>query len=223
MYGMALIVRRDIGLALRGGSDGAMVVVFFVLAAILFPFGIGPETALLARIGGGIIWVVALLAAMLGLERMFAADYEDGSLEQFALSPLPLGMVALAKIAAHWLTTGVPLIAAAPLLGIVYHLPAEAYAPLMLSLLLGTPVLSLVGSIGAALTLGARRGGVLIALLVLPLTIPLLIFGAAAVDAAIAGEASAPAPALTILAGFLIGALALAPWATVAALRQAID
>jgi heme exporter protein B len=221
MYGMALIVRRDIGLALRGGSDGAMVVVFFVLAAILFPFGIGPETALLARIGGGIIWVVALLAAMLGLERMFAADYEDGSLEQFALSPLPLGGVALTKILAHWLTTGVPLIAAAPVLAVFYHLPASAFAPLVLSLLLGTPVLSLIGSIGAALTLGARRGGVLVALLVLPLAIPLLIFGAATVDAAIAGEDTAPQ--LTILAGFLIGSLALAPWATVAALRQAIE
>jgi heme exporter protein B len=218
---MALIVRRDIRLALRGGSDGTMVVVFFVLAAVLFPFGIGPETALLARIGGGIIWVVALLAAMLGLERMFAADYEDGSLEQFALSPLPLGGVALAKILAHWLTTGVPLIAAAPVLAVFYHLPASAFAPLVLSLLLGTPVLSLIGSIGAALTLGARRGGVLVALLVLPLAIPLLIFGAATVDAAIAGEDTAPQ--LTILAGFLIGSLALAPWATVAALRQAIE
>lgn len=221
MSGMLQIVRRDISLALRGGSDGAMVVVFFVLAAILFPFGIGPDTALLARIGGGIIWVVALLAAMLGLERMFAADWEDGSLEQFALSPLPLGMVALAKIAAHWLTTGVPLILAAPVLAIFYHLPAEAFGTLVLSLLLGTPVLSLIGSIGAALTLGARRGGVLIALLVLPLSIPLLIFGAAAVDAAIAGEPTGPQ--LTILAGFLIGAAALAPWATVAALRQALD
>jgi heme exporter protein B len=220
MRGMALIVRRDIGLALRGGSDGAMVVVFFVLAAILFPFGIGPDGALLARIGGGIIWVVALLAAMLGLERMFAADYEDGSLEQFALSPLPLGQVALAKIAAHWLTTGVPLIVAAPLLAVFYHLPASAFAPLILSLLLGTPVLSLIGSIGAALTLGARRGGVLIALLVLPLCIPLLIFGAAAIDAAVAGASSGPH--LTVLAAFLLGALALAPWATVAALRQAI-
>ena len=218
---MALIVRRDIRLALRGGSDGTMVVVFFVLAAVLFPLGIGPETALLARIGGGIIWVVALLAAMLGLERMFAADYEDGSLEQFALSPLPLGGVALAKILAHWLTTGVPLIAAAPVLAVFYHLPASAFAPLVLSLLLGTPVLSLIGSIGAALTLGARRGGVLVALLVLPLAIPLLIFGAATVDAAIAGEDTAPQ--LTILAGFLIGSLALAPWATVAALRQAIE
>lgn len=221
MKGIALIVRRDIRLALKGGSDGTMVVVFFVLAAILFPFGIGPDSDLLARIGGGIIWVVALLAAMLGLERMFAADYEDGSLEQFALSPLPLGTVALAKIAAHWLTTGVPLIAAAPVLAVFYHLPADAFIPLILSLLLGTPVLSLVGSIGAALTLGARRGGVLIALLVLPLCIPLLIFGAAAVDAAVAGETTTPH--LAILAGFLIGALALAPWATVAALRQAIE
>jgi heme exporter protein B len=221
MAGIALIIGRDLRLALHGGSDGAMVVIFFVLAAILFPFGVGPDSALLARIGGGIIWVVALLAAMLGLERMFAADYEDGSLEQFALSPLPLGTVALAKIAAHWLTTGLPLIVAAPLLAVFYHLPASAFAPLTASLLLGTPVLSLVGSVGAALTLGARRGGVLIALLVLPLVIPLLIFGAATVDAAIAGEDYAPH--LTILAGLLIGALALAPWATTAALRQAIE
>lgn len=221
MRGMWLIVRRDIKLALKGGSDGAMVVVFFVLAAILFPFGIGPDADLLARIGGGIIWVVALLAAMLGLERMFAADYEDGSLDQFALSPLPLGMVAAAKITAHWLTTGLPLIVAAPVLAVFYHLPASAFGPLIVSLLLGTPVLSLIGSIGAALTLGARRGGVLIALLVLPLCIPLLIFGAATIDAAIAGEDFTPH--LTIIGGFLLGALALAPWATMAALRQAIE
>ncbi len=221
MYGISLIVQRDIRLALKGGSDGAMVVVFFVLAAILFPFGIGPDTELLARIGGGIIWVVALLAAMLSLERMFAADYEDGSLEQFALSPVPLGLVALAKIAAHWLTTGLPLIVAAPVLAVFYHLPADAFLPLVVSLLLGTPALSLIGSVGAALTLGARRGGVLIALLVLPLCIPLLIFGAASIDAAVAGQDTAPH--LMILGGFLLGALALAPWATTAALRQAIE
>lgn len=221
MSGFWQLVRRDVRLALRGGSDAAMVVVFFVLAAVLFPFGVGTETAMLARIGGGIIWVVALLAAMLSLERMFAGDFEDGSLEQFVLSPVPLGVLALAKAVAHWLTTGVLLIAAAPVLALVYNLPDAAFLPLVASMALGTPTLSLVGSIGAALILGARRGGVLLALLVLPIYIPVLIFGAASIEGAVAGRDVAPQ--LTILAGFLLAALALAPWATAAALRQAIE
>lgn len=221
MSGFWQLVRRDVRLALRGGSDAAMVVVFFVLAAVLFPFGVGTETAMLARIGGGIIWVVALLAAMLSLERMFAGDFEDGSLEQFVLSPVPLGVLALAKAFAHWLTTGVLLIAAAPVLALVYNLPDAAFLPLVASMALGTPTLSLVGSIGAALILGARRGGVLLALLVLPIYIPVLIFGAASIEGAVAGRDVAPQ--LTILAGFLLAALALAPWATAAALRQAIE
>ena len=221
MIGLVLLVGRDLKLAFRGGTDAAMAVVFFVIAATLFPFGVGPDPEMLPRIGGGVIWVVALLAAMLSLERMFSADYEDGSLEQFVLSPLPMGLVALAKIAAHWLTTGVLLLAAAPILAIFYNLPGAAFGPLIASMLLGTPILSLIGGIGAALTLGARRSGVLIALLVLPFYIPVLIFGALVVDGALAGREFADM--LTILGGFLLLALALAPWATAAALRQAIE
>lgn len=221
MIGLLLLVRRDLKLAFRGGSDAVMAVVFFILAATLFPFGVGPDPEVLPRIGGGVIWVVALLASMLSLERMFSADYEDGSLEQFVLSPVPLGMVAMAKIIAHWLTTGVLLLVAAPVLAVLYNLPSPAFVPLIVSMLLGTPTLSLIGAIGAALTLGARRSGVLISLLVLPLFIPVLIFGALVVDAALAGRTFGDL--LMVLAGFLLFALAAAPWATAAALRQAIE
>lgn len=221
MIGLVLLVRRDLKLAFRGGTDAAMAVVFFVIAATLFPFGVGPDPDVLPRIGGGVIWVVALLAAMLSLERMFSADYEDGSLEQFVLSPLPLGVVALAKIIAHWLTTGVLLLIAAPILAVFYNLPGNAFVPLVVSMALGTPTLSLIGAIGAALTLGARRSGVLISLLVLPIYIPVLIFGALVVDAALAGRAFGDL--LMVLGGFLLFALAAAPWATAAALRQAIE
>jgi len=221
MIGLLLLIRRDLKLAFRGGTDAAMAVVFFILAATLFPFGVGPDPEILPRIGGGVIWVVALLAAMLSLERMFSADYEDGSLEQFVLSPLPMVMVALAKIIAHWLTTGVLLLVAAPVLAVFYNLPAAAFIPLIVSMLLGTPTLSLIGAIGAALTLGARRSGVLISLLVLPLYIPVLIFGALVVDSALAGREYGAL--LMVLGGFLLLALAAAPWATAAALRQAIE
>lgn len=221
MIGLLLLIRRELKLAFRGGTDAAMAVVFFILAATLFPFGVGPDPEMLPRIGGGVIWVVALLAAMLSLERMFGADYEDGSLEQFVLSPLPMGMVALAKIISHWLTTGVLLLIAAPVLAVFYNLPSAALVPLIVSMLLGTPTLSLIGAIGAALTLGARRSGVLISLLVLPLYIPVLIFGALVVDSALAGREYASL--LMVLGGFLLVALAAAPWATAAALRQAIE
>jgi len=221
MIGLLLLIRRELKLAFRGGTDAAMAVVFFILAATLFPFGVGPDPEVLPRIGGGVIWVVALLAAMLSLERMFSADYEDGSLEQFVLSPLPMGMVALAKIISHWLTTGVLLLIAAPVLALFYNLPSAAFVPLIVSMLLGTPTLSLIGAIGAALTLGARRSGVLISLLVLPLYIPVLIFGALVVDNALAGRDYTSL--LMVLGGFLLLALAAAPWATAAALRQAIE
>ena len=221
MIGIALVVRRDLRLAFRGGTDAMMGVIFFVLAAILFPFGVGPDATILPRIGGGIIWVVALLAALLSLERMFALDHEDGILDQLYLSPVSLGQLALAKAFAHWLTSGVLLLIAAPILAVFYNLPETALLPLVVTMLLGTPTLSLVGSIGAALTLGARRSGVLLALLLLPLYIPVLIFGAGAIDGAIAGRAIGPQ--LMILGGFLLASLALAPWATAAALRQAID
>ena len=221
MIGLTLLIRRELGLALRGGTDAIMAVVFFVLAAVLFPFGVGADPAMLPRIGGGIIWVVALLAAMLSLERMFSADYEDGSLDLLYLSPVGLGTLALAKALSHWMTTGVLLLIAAPILALLYNLPVSALGALFLSMLLGTPILSLVGGIGAALTLGARRGGVLLALLILPLYIPVLIFGAGAIDGAVAGRPIAPQ--LMVLGGFLLAALALAPWATAAALRQAIE
>ncbi|MBT3399464.1 MAG: heme exporter protein CcmB [Rhodospirillaceae bacterium] len=221
MIGLTLLVRRELRLAFRGGTDAMMGVIFFVLAAILFPFGVGPDAAILPRIGGGIIWVVALLAALLSLERMFAADHEDGSLDLLYLSPVSLGQLALAKAIAHWLTSGVLLLIASPVLALLYNLPSSAFLPLVATMALGTPTLSLVGAIGAALTLGARRGGVLLALLLLPLYIPVLIFGAGAIDGAIAGRDIAPQ--LMILGGFLLAALALAPWATAAALRQAIE
>lgn len=221
MIAVIEVVRRDIHLAIRGGADNAMAVGFFVLAAILFPFGVGPEATVLARIGAGVIWVVALLAAMLSLERLFLADYEDGGLDLLALSPLPLELVVLAKVIAHWLTTGLPLIIVAPLLAVFFNLPGEAFGVLVASMLLGTPTLSLIGAIGAALIVGARRGGILLSLLVLPLYIPVLIFGVGAVDAAVA---QLPVrPHLMILGGLLLGSVPLAAWAGAAALRQAVE
>jgi heme exporter protein B len=221
MTAFRLLVFRDLRLALRQGGDAAMVVAFFVLTVILFPFGVGPEPELLARIAAGILWVTALLAALLSLERLFQADYEDGSLEALALLPLALEAQVLAKCLAHWLVTGLPLTLAAPVLALLLHLDAEGYPVLILGLLIGTPSLSLVGAVGAALTLGARRGGVLLSLLVLPLYIPVLIFGVLAVDAGIAGFGARPH--LLLLAALLAGALPLAPVAAAAALRQALE
>jgi heme exporter protein B len=186
----------------------------------LFPFGLGADADLLRRISPGIIWVTALLAAMLGLDRLFHADYEDGSLDLLALDPTPMELVVLAKAAAHWLVTGVPLLIAAPVLAVLLNMDGHGFGILVAALALGTPTLTLIGAIGAALTLGARRTGVLVSLLVLPLYIPVLIFGVAAVDAAIAGHAIRPQ--LTALAGFLLGALALAPFGAAAALRLAV-
>src|SRR5579864_9640317 len=178
-----LLIARELRLALRQGGDSAMVVAFFVLAVILFPFGLGPEPEVLARTAAGILWVTALLAALLSLEHLFQGDYEDGSLEALALLPLPLEIQVLAKCLAHWLVSGLPLTLVAPLLGLLLHLDAAGYPALMLGMALGTPVLSLLGAVGAALCLGARKGGVLLSLLVLPLYIPVLIFGVAAVEA----------------------------------------
>lgn len=216
-----ILVGRDLRLALRQQADAAMIVLFFVLTAGIFPFGVGPEPNLLARIGPGVIWVTALLAMLLSLERVFLVDYEDGSLELLVLGPLPMELVVLAKVLAHWLTTGLPLIVAAPLIALLYNLDPAALPVLLLAMLLGTPVLSLIGAVGAGLILGARRGGVLIPLLVLPLTIPVLIFGVAAVDAALA-DLGARAY-LLILGAMLLAALALTPWAAAAALRQAVE
>jgi heme exporter protein B len=215
------IVRRDLKLALRQGMDSLMVVAFFVIAVVLFPFGVGPEASILARISFGVIWVAALLAAMLSLERLFQIDFEDGSLELLALQPVPLEITVLAKVTAHWLTTGLPLLIATPLLAVFMNLPAEGFWVLVLTLALGTPVLSLIGAIGAALILGSRRGGVLLSLLVLPLYIPVLIFGVSAVDGAISGLSVKPH--LLIMAGLLVASLPLCPWAGAGAVRQALE
>jgi heme exporter protein B len=214
------VVRRDLRLALRQGTDSVMVVTFFVLTVILFPFGIGPETNILERVSAGVLMVTALLASMLSLDRLFQADYEDGSLELLVLTPAPLEVVVAAKMLAHWLTTGLPLILAAPLLAVLLHLPAEGFVPLIVAMALGTPTLSLVGGIGAALVLGARRGGVLLSLLILPLYVPVLIFSSAAIDAATQGLAAGPN--LMLLAGILVVALVASPWVAASALRQAV-
>jgi heme exporter protein B len=221
MSGFLLLVRRDLRLALRQGGDAAMVLAFFVLTVVLFPFGVGPEPELLARIAAGIVWVTALLAALLSLARLFQADYEDGSLEALALMPLPLEAQVLAKCLAHWLVTGLPLTLVAPFLGLLLHLEPAGYPVLVAGMALGTPSLSLIGAVGAALSLGARRGGVLLSLLVLPLYIPVLIFGVAAIEASIAGLGARPH--LLLLAALLAGAVPLAPLAAAAALRQAVE
>jgi heme exporter protein B len=215
------LVGRDLRLALRGGIGSLVTVVFFVIAASLFPLGVGPESALLERIAPGVLWVCALLATMLSLDRMFQEDYDDGSLEVIALGPLPLELVVLAKVLAHWLTTGLPLIIAAPVLAVLLKMSSEGFAVLMISLVLGTPILSLIGSVGAALTVGLKRGGVLISLLVLPLYVPVLIFAVGAVEGAIFGL-GAQANLLILAGGFLIF-LVLTPWASAAALRMALE
>ncbi|MEE8187918.1 MAG: heme exporter protein CcmB [Kiloniellales bacterium] len=215
------LVGRELRLALRQRADAVLVVLFFVLVAAIFPFGVGPEPNLLARMAPGVIWVAALLAVLLSLERLFLADYEDGALELLILSPLPLELVVLGKALAHWLTTGLPLIAAAPLIALLYNMDSAGLAMLILAMALGSPSLSLIGAVGAALTLGARRGGVLIPLLVLPLNVPVLIFGVGAIDAALAGLAARPH--LLILGAILLVSLAVAPLAGAAALRQAME
>lgn len=215
------VIRRDLRLALRQGSDSVMVVTFFVLTVVLFPFGIGPESGILERVSAGVLWVTALLASLLSLDRLFQADYEDGSLELLVLTPIPLEVVVSAKVVAHWLTTGLPLLVAAPILAVLLHMNADGFSTLMLTMLIGTPILSLIGGIGAALVLGARRGGVLLSLLILPLYVPVLIFGVGAIDAAIQGRSAEPH--LLILAGLLAAALPLSPWAMAAALRQALE
>ena len=215
------IVRRDLRLALLQGMDSLMAVMFFVIAVVLFPLGVGPEPNILARIAAGVIWVAALLASMLSLERLFETDFDDGSLELLSLMPMPLEAVVMAKVTAHWLTTGLPLIVAAPLLAVLMNMDGGGFSVLVLALILGTPSLSLVGAVGAALILGSGRGGMLLSLLVLPLFIPVLIFGVSAVDAAITGF---PVRAqLLILGAFLFAALPLCPWTSAAALRQALE
>ncbi len=211
------IVRRDLLLALRRPSDVGTALLFFVIVASLFPLGIGAEPNLLRLVAPGVIWVAALLSSMLSLSRLFAADHADGTLEQMLLGAAPLGVVVAAKVLAHWLIAGLPLVAIAPVIALQYDLPVQLYGTLALSLLLGTPVLSLIGAIGAALTLGLRGGGVLLALLVLPLYVPVLIMGAGSVDMAAAGLS--PTGQLQLIAALLVLAAAFAPWAIAAALR----
>ncbi|HJU91856.1 MAG TPA: heme exporter protein CcmB [Pyrinomonadaceae bacterium] len=215
------IVWRDLMLAWRRRSDMLSTVFFFVIVVSLFPLGIGPETQLLRQIAPGVVWVAALLASMLSLGRLFSNDYHDGTLEQLLLTPQPLYLVVIGKTLAHWIVAEVPLVLIAPLLGMQFGLSTETLWILLASLLLGTPVLSLIGSIGAALTLGLRGGGVLISILVLPLYIPALIFGAGAVDATIMGMS--PAANLYLLGAFAIVSLLFSPWATAAALRISLE
>ncbi|MHB1591010.1 MAG: heme exporter protein CcmB [Sulfuricella sp.] len=216
-----VLLRRELMLAMRRRGDVLTVLFFFVIVASLFPLGVGPDPKLLRLMGGGVVWVSALLAAMLSLGRMFASDYADGTLEQLILTPTPPVVWITGKILAHWLVSGVPLILMAPVLGVQFGLSNEALGVLVFSLLLGTPVLSLIGAIGAALTLGLRGGGVLVSLLVLPLYIPVLIFGAGAVDGAMSGLGAEAH--LSLLGGILILAFMLTPWAVSAALRISIE
>jgi heme exporter protein B len=215
------VLHRDLLLALRGKGDVATALLFFVIVTSLFPLGIGAEPNQLRAIAPGVIWVAALLSSLLSLARLFAADHADGTLEQIALGAAPLGAVVTAKVLAHWLVSGLPLVLIAPLIALQYDLPGALYGVLALSLLLGTPVLSLIGAIGAALTLGLRGGGVLLSLLVLPLYVPVLIMGAGGVELAAAGMGAQGH--LLLLAAMLVGAAALAPWAIAAALRISIE
>ncbi len=214
---MIAIVARDAALAVRAGGGFGLGLVFYLILAVLIPLGVGPETAVLARIAPGVLWVGALLACLLTLDRLFALDAEDGSLEVLAVAPIPLEGVVAAKAAAHWLTTGLPLAALSPLTGVLLGLPGPAYPWLVGSLVVGTPALSVIGAFGAALTVGLRRGGLILGLLVLPLYVPTLIFGAEAVRRAAAGlDALTP---LLLLAGVTAGAVALLPLAAAAAIR----
>jgi heme exporter protein B len=215
------IIRRDLTIAMRRRADIFTTLIFFVIVVSLFPLGIGPELDTLRLIAPGVVWVGALLASMLALEQIFSADHRDGTLEQMLLTPQPVSLLVVGKVLAHWLVTGLPLVIMAPLLGLQYDLSLEGLWALVLSLLLGTPTLSLIGAIGAALTLGLRSGGVLLALLVLPLYIPVLIFGAGAVEATVSGLGGQAH--LSMLAAILVGSLVLAPLATTAALRVAED
>lgn len=215
------LVKRDLRLAIRGGIGSIMAVLFFIVSAALFPLGVGPENALLERIAPGVLWVCALLASMLSLNHLFQDDYDDGSLEVIMLGPLPLELVTVAKILAHWLSTSIPLIVIAPVLAILLNMDTNGLATLIYSLLLGTPILSLIGSIGASLTLGVRRGGILVSLLVLPIYVPVLIFATGAIEGAIFGFGESAN--LLILAALLIASLVLAPWASAAALRMALE
>ncbi|MGD9169320.1 MAG: heme exporter protein CcmB [Candidatus Thiodiazotropha sp.] len=217
----SLLLKRDLVLAYRRRAELVNPMLFFVLVTAMFPLGIGNDPKLIEAVGPGVIWVAALLAALLSLDSMFRSDYDDGSLEQFMLSAHPVSILVLAKILAHWLVTGLPLFLIAPLLAVLLHIPGSAIPTLMLTLLLGTPVLSLIGSVGVALTVGLRRGGVILSLLVLPLYVPVLIFASDAVKTAIVGIPTTAQ--LSILSAMLVGSLVLAPLATAASLRISLS
>jgi len=221
MNHLLLIMGRDIRLALRHGGAGGMVLAFFIIMITLFAFAVGPDPKILRTIAVGVIWVGALLSCLLSLERIFQSDYEDGSLDQLLLSPLPLELVVVAKCLSHWLTTALPLILMTPLLGVMMNLSPGAYVPLIYSMLLGTPALSFIGGMGASLILTLKRGGALLSLLILPLYIPVLIFGVLAVESVVAG--SSPRDHLMLLTGFSLFSMALTPWAAAAAIRSGIQ
>ncbi|WP_298836494.1 heme exporter protein CcmB [uncultured Roseobacter sp.] len=214
---MNALLRRDLALALRAGGGFGLGLAFFLIVTVLVPFGVGPQSDLLARIAPGILWLGALLACLLSLDRLLALDWEDGTLDLLATSPLPLEAALSIKALAHWITTGLPLVIAAPVFGVLLSLPGQGYLWLVLSLALGTPALSVIGTFGAALTVGIKRGGLLLSLLVLPLYVPTLIFGAEA--ARRGAEGLDPTTPLLMLAGITAGVIALMPFASAAALR----
>lgn len=222
MLGMLMLVmRRDLVLAMRRRADVLTTLIFFVMVVSLFPLGVGPEMDMLRKMAPGVLWVAALLASMLSLGRLFSADYLDGTLEQMMLAPQSLSMLVLGKMVAHWMVSGLPLVLMAPVLGIQFDMSVEALGVLIVGLLLGTPILSMIGAIGAALTLGLRGGGVLLSLLVLPLCIPVLIFGTGAVEAVSTGLSVASH--LSMLGALLVLALAFTPWVTAQALRISME
>lgn len=218
---LGLVVRRDLLLAMRRRADVLTTLIFFVMVVSLFPLGVGPEMDMLRKMASGVVWVAALLASMLSLPRMFSADYADGTLEQMMLAPQSLSVLVLGKIVAHWMLSGLPLALIAPVLGLQFDMSAPALLTLVLALLLGTPVLSMIGAIGAALTLGLRGGGVLVSLLVLPLCIPVLIFGAGAVEAVTSGMSVASN--LAFLGAFMLFALVFTPFVAAQALRISME
>lgn len=218
---LVLVIRRDLVLAMRRRADVLTTLIFFVMVVSLFPLGVGPELAMLRKMAPGVLWVAALLASMLSLGRLFSADYLDGTLEQMMLAPQSLSMLVLGKITAHWMVSGLPLVLMAPVLGLQFDMSAQAIGVLIVGLMLGTPILSMVGAIGAALTLGLRGGGVLLSLLVLPLCIPVLIFGTGAVEAVASGLSIASH--LSLLGALLLLALVFTPWVTAQALRISME
>ena len=218
---LIMVTRRDLVLAMRRRADVLTTLIFFVMVVSLFPLGVGPETDMLRKMAPGVLWVSALLASMLSLGRLFSADYLDGTLEQMLLAPQTLSVLVLGKMAAHWMVSGLPLVLMPPVLGLQFDMPLKAVGVLMLSLLLGTPVLSMIGAIGAALTLGLRGGGVLLSLLVLPLCIPVLIFGTGAVGAATSGMNFSSH--LSLLGALLVLAAVFTPWVAAQALRISME